>query len=55
MLYTTHKHAFGGQPLYDEPIMRALYLITSQGPPALKDQSKWSAAIKDWLVCAMCA
>ncbi len=36
-------------PLYDEPIMRALYLITSQGPPRLKDEAKWSAEMKDWL------
>jgi len=36
-------------PLYDEPIMRALYLITSQGPPRLKDESKWSPEMRDWL------
>ena len=36
-------------PLFDEPIMRALYLITSQGPPRLSDEGKWSPQMKDWL------
>jgi hypothetical protein len=36
-------------PLFHEPIMRALYLITSQGPPQLKEEARWSSHMKDWL------
>jgi len=36
-------------PLFDEPIMRALYLITSQAPPGLKDEASHSPEIKDFL------
>jgi len=38
----------GEPPYMDSPPMRALYLITSQGIPDLKEPEKWSAALKNF-------
>jgi p21-activated kinase 1 len=41
--------AEGEPPLLDEPPLRALYLITTRGSPALKEPHMWSSLFKDFM------
>lgn len=34
--------------------MKALFLITTQGLPPLKDKKKWSGSMKNFLSCCTC-
>mmetsp|Transcript_85302 Transcript_85302/g.227483 ORF Transcript_85302/g.227483 Transcript_85302/m.227483 type:complete len:112 (+) Transcript_85302:1153-1488(+) len=40
-------------PYFSEPVMRALFLITSKGPPPLKEAAAWSGDLKDFLAATL--
>eukprot|EP00761_Pharyngomonas_kirbyi_P010273 gb/GECH01010293.1/.p1 GENE.gb/GECH01010293.1/~~gb/GECH01010293.1/.p1 ORF type:complete len:319 (+),score=62.36 gb/GECH01010293.1/:1-957(+) len=40
-------------PLVQIPPLRALYIITSQEPPAVKNPKKWSPQFQDFLKCCL--
>lgn len=46
--------AEGEPPLLDLPPLRALFIIATQPPPALKEPEKWSASFKDFLSVSLC-
>ncbi|EFC38561.1 predicted protein [Naegleria gruberi] len=41
--------AEGEPPLIELPVLRALFIIATQGPPTLKEPHKWSANFSDFL------
>lgn len=50
---TAIEMADGEPPYLNEPPLRALLLITTQGTPQLKDNEKWSQKFKHFLKCAL--
>jgi len=50
---TAIEMADGEPPYLNEPPLRALLLITTQGTPQLKDGDKWSQKFKHFLKCAL--